>query len=85
MPRRIPSLMAATAAVAVILGAFIATGRWYRALDEMDRISVDVARAVLLIVSAVFAILLTPFLVADWIQDRRREAERRAATMEGRQ
>lgn len=77
MPRRITSMMAAIAWVALTLGALLAVGRWYRDLDWTERGSVDVCRDVLLIVAAIFATLLSPFLAADWLRDRRREAERR--------
>ena len=82
MPRRLTSLMASVAAVALILGAFISVGRWYRELDGMEQVSVDVARTVLMIVSGIFGVLLTPFLVADWLRDRKREAERKALARE---
>jgi hypothetical protein len=82
MPRRLTSLMALIAAVALILGAFISVGRWYRELDGMEQVSVDVARTVLMIVSGIFGVLLAPFLVSDWLRDRRRELERKALARE---
>ena len=74
---RITSMMSLIAWIGLSLGIFIAGGRWYFALSEFDRGPVDVARDLALIVFALFAMLLAPFFLADWIHDRRREAHRR--------
>ncbi len=73
MPRSLPSMFLLVAWAAAISGCL----RWYLRLDEFHRGPVEVVCGVLLIVGAIFALLISPFLIADWLRDRKREAHRR--------
>jgi len=59
--------------LAMIFGAM----RWYLRLDEVERGPVEVASGILLIVGSIFTLLIAPFLIVDWVQERKREAHRR--------
>ena len=83
MPRSLASMMGAIAWVGVTLGLFLAALRWYEGLNEWDRGPVDVAGFILLVVGGIFALLLSPFLVADWVVDWRREAHLRWLQRQG--
>src|SRR4051794_5862895 len=79
MPRTLASLMALIAAVALPLGLFVATGRWFRSLTEPEQISVIFLRTATLGYVGLLSLIIAPILLADVYKDWRARCRERLA------
>lgn len=71
MPRTVASLMALIAGVALPLGLFVATGRWFRSLSEPEQGSVIFLRTMTLGYVGLLGLIIAPILLADVYKDWR--------------
>lgn len=80
MPKRITTWMAIVAALALGLGGFVSTGRWYYALSEPEQKAFNFARGLGFVFVAVVLAILLPIYLFDRAETARRRKEEALAT-----